>query len=169
MTLPLPNWDASAHPPMRIDEIQAVAVPYTLSKGISDFPSGGSSALFNATKAHFSGTDGANGLVTLVPNATDTSSFEGASIVVFGFGVVTNGDLDSALDLFAGSVFEEGNDADIYTFSTSLQGPMFQDFDKPIVLAPGKALMLQTYVGSTAGTAIDVVTVRYGFFNVAGK
>ena len=169
MTLPIPNWDASAHPPMRLDEIKAVAVPSTVSKGITDFPSGGSPALFSSAKAHFSGTDGANGLVTLVPNTTDTSSFEGASIVVFGFGVITNGDLGSALDLFAGSIFEEGNDADIYTFSTSLQGPMFQDFDKPIVLAPGKALKLQAYVGSTASPAIDVITVRYGIYNVAGK
>ena len=151
-----PNYDTSARPPMRLDEIQGVAVPSTATTGVTNFPSGGSAALFNAANAHFSGTDGANGVTTL-------------SIVVFGFGIVTNGDVGSALDLFAGSVFEDGNDADIYTFSTSLQGPMFQDFDKPIVLAPGKALKLQAYVGSTASPAIDVITVRYGVYNVAGK
>ena len=158
-----PNYDTSARPPMGLDEIQGVAVPSTATTGVTNFPSGGSAALFNAANAHFSGTDGANGVTTLVAAVT------GMSIVVFGFGIVTNGDVGSAVDLFAGSVFEDGNDADIYTFSTSLQGPMFQDFDKPIVLAPGKALKLQAYAGSTASPAIDVITVRYGVYNVAGK
>ena len=158
-----PDYAPSARPPMGLDEIKGVAIPSTATIGIQNFPSGGTPALFNAGNVHFSGTNGAAGLTTLV------AAVPGMNIVVFGFGIVTNGDYDSAVDVFAGSIYEDGNDSDIYTFSTSLQGPMFQDFDKPVVLAPGKALKLQAYVGSNAATPIDVITVRYGIYNVAGK
>ena len=156
-----PNWEASASPALRLESIQAVAIPSTSSVGVVNFPTPATS--FDATALHFSGATGAAGITTLVTGTP------GLSIVVFGISINSNADGTTAPDAFAGSLFEEGNAADIYTFAASLQGPYFQDFDKPIVLAEGKDLVLQTYLGSTSASPINIVLVRYGIYKVAGK
>jgi len=148
-----PNYDSSAAPAVSIEHLRSMDTGEIMSYAVTadEDPENAADA-FSATNVHFSST--ASSLGELI------AGVDNKNIVIYGVTLATNAETPFAINLFP-----DGYDFDLFTGVCNVAGPMFIDFAQPLVLPKGAALNLLCYTKN----AINIVNIRYGIHNVAGK